>query len=169
MSEQCEVVFPYQGIKKDELSLEKGQVITIISREVKDAGWWRGELNGSVGVFPENFVKLIVEDSGTKGENKLKNSREKNKSKSKSIYLEEKYDLASLRMELGKSAINGMKKNEIEDPSGYMNDLEKGIMMEQSTEMTDETAEVLKFSPVQQPFLVENVRFLQLHHSLIIA
>jgi hypothetical protein len=28
-------------------------------REVEDKGWWKGELDGRVGVFPDNFVKLI--------------------------------------------------------------------------------------------------------------
>ncbi|KAL3194148.1 hypothetical protein MRX96_016289 [Rhipicephalus microplus] len=31
-------------------------------REVEDKGWWKGELNGRVGVFPDNFVKLIKEE-----------------------------------------------------------------------------------------------------------
>ena len=28
-------------------------------RDVEDKGWWKGELDGRVGVFPDNFVKLI--------------------------------------------------------------------------------------------------------------
>jgi hypothetical protein len=28
-------------------------------RDVEDKGWWKGELEGRVGVFPDNFVKLL--------------------------------------------------------------------------------------------------------------
>ena len=28
-------------------------------RDVEDKGWWKGELDGRVGVFPDNFVKLL--------------------------------------------------------------------------------------------------------------
>ena len=35
-------------------------MITILSRNIEDAGWWRGELNGKQGVFPDNFVKVII-------------------------------------------------------------------------------------------------------------
>ena len=43
---------------KDELTLVEGEIITIVSRVIEDAGWWRGELDGKVGVFPDNFVKV---------------------------------------------------------------------------------------------------------------
>ena len=45
---------------QDELTLNEGEVITIVSRVIEDAGWWRGELDGKVGVFPDNFVKETV-------------------------------------------------------------------------------------------------------------
>lgn len=31
-----------------------------MSKTAEDKGWWKGQLNGKVGVFPENFVKLIT-------------------------------------------------------------------------------------------------------------
>ena len=36
-------------------------VVQILSdgRDVEDKGWWKGELEGRVGVFPDNFVKLL--------------------------------------------------------------------------------------------------------------
>ena len=77
------------------MTLQVGQVVNIITKEVGDAGWWKGELNGVVGVFPENFVKLIAKDD--KGETKTKNGKEKAKMLNKSISVEEKYDLASLK------------------------------------------------------------------------
>ena len=31
-------------------------------QDVDDSGWWKGELNGAVGVFPDNFVELLPEE-----------------------------------------------------------------------------------------------------------
>lgn len=63
----CEVKFSYKAQNDDELSLKKGEIITIISKDQQDPGWWKGELNGIVGVFPDNFVVLISnnEDKNT--------------------------------------------------------------------------------------------------------
>ena len=35
------------------------QIVQVITKEVEDKGWWKGELDGRVGVFPDNFVKLV--------------------------------------------------------------------------------------------------------------
>ena len=56
------VLFPYTAQNDDELTLEQGQTILITSREVDDKGWWKGEVDGKTGLFPENFVKRIVEE-----------------------------------------------------------------------------------------------------------
>lgn len=57
--EQARVLFPYESLNEDELTLKEGDIITVLSKEIEDKGWWRGELNNKVGVFPDNFVKLI--------------------------------------------------------------------------------------------------------------
>ena len=85
--EKCEVIFPYTKVNNDELDLQRGQIVTILSKNLEDPGWWRGILNGKVGVFPDNFVKII------------KNSSDKPAIK-KEISIEEKYDLNSLKKEL---------------------------------------------------------------------
>jgi len=59
VKEQCVVLFPYTAQNEDELTLEDGQTIQILSREVEDKGWWKGEVDGRTGVFPDNFVKLL--------------------------------------------------------------------------------------------------------------
>ena len=59
VKEQCVVLFPYNAVNDDELTLEEGQTITIVSKEVEDKGWWKGEIDGRSGVFPDNFVRLI--------------------------------------------------------------------------------------------------------------
>ena len=34
--------------------------MNVVSKEVEDKGWWKGEIEGRIGVFPDNFVKLIT-------------------------------------------------------------------------------------------------------------
>ncbi|XP_034153878.1 SH3 domain-containing kinase-binding protein 1 isoform X1 [Pangasianodon hypophthalmus] len=60
VKELCKVLFPYDAQNEDELSIKEGDIVTIVSKECADAGWWLGELNGKQGVFPDNFVKLFV-------------------------------------------------------------------------------------------------------------
>ena len=59
MKEQCRALFPYKAHNDDELTLEEGDIITILSKEVQDEGWWKGVLRGKVGVFPDNFVEEL--------------------------------------------------------------------------------------------------------------
>ncbi|PAA61167.1 hypothetical protein BOX15_Mlig012381g3, partial [Macrostomum lignano] len=51
-----QVQFKYEATSRDELSLEPGQIVRVLSRQVEDEGWWRGEIDGRIGVFPDNFV-----------------------------------------------------------------------------------------------------------------
>lgn len=60
----CRVEFPYAPQNDDELELKVGDIITIHSMELPDKGWWKGELRGKIGVFPDNFVKLITVSEG---------------------------------------------------------------------------------------------------------
>lgn len=55
------MMFPYKPASEDELELITGDIITILSKELPDKGWWKGELKGKVGVFPDNFVKIITD------------------------------------------------------------------------------------------------------------
>lgn len=57
--ELCKVLFPYTPANDDELELREGEIIAILSRELPDKGWLKGELKGKIGVFPDNFVVLI--------------------------------------------------------------------------------------------------------------
>ena len=49
-------MFSYTAQNEDELTFYKGSVINVIS---KDGEWWKGELNGEVGVFPFNYVQSL--------------------------------------------------------------------------------------------------------------
>ena len=57
--ERARVLFSYSAENDDELNIEEGEVITILDKELEDSGWWKGEINGKVGVFPDNFVELL--------------------------------------------------------------------------------------------------------------
>ena len=56
---KAKVTFDYEAQDDDELTLHVGDVIDFMC-EVEE-GWWRGKLNGRVGVFPSNFVELLEE------------------------------------------------------------------------------------------------------------
>ncbi|XP_022832541.1 F-BAR and double SH3 domains protein 2 isoform X3 [Spodoptera litura] len=62
----CFAMYDYDAECPEELNLEEGQIIRILSREAHgvDDGWWRGEANGVVG----NFPSLIVEECDENGE-----------------------------------------------------------------------------------------------------
>ncbi|CAJ0929964.1 unnamed protein product, partial [Ranitomeya imitator] len=57
----CQVIGMYDYIAQndDELAFAKGQVINVLNKE--DPDWWKGELNGQVGLFPSNYVKLTTD------------------------------------------------------------------------------------------------------------
>ncbi|XP_038832576.1 CD2-associated protein-like isoform X2 [Salvelinus namaycush] len=59
VKECCQVMFDYAALTEDELNLKKGDIVTIITKETEDEGWWEGELNGRRGFFPDNFVMVI--------------------------------------------------------------------------------------------------------------
>ncbi|XP_042636261.1 CD2-associated protein [Orycteropus afer afer] len=59
--EYCRTLFAYEGTNEDELSFKEGEIIHLISKETGEAGWWKGELNGKEGVFPDNFAVQINE------------------------------------------------------------------------------------------------------------
>ena len=56
------VLFPYTAQNEDELSLQEGQLITILTKDCEDKGWWKGEIDGKVGVFPDNLVKRVSQN-----------------------------------------------------------------------------------------------------------
>ena len=51
-------LYTYNATSADELSFHKGSVLNVQSKE---GDWWRGELNGQVGLFPSNYVQLLNE------------------------------------------------------------------------------------------------------------
>jgi hypothetical protein len=56
--DQVLAMFTYTAQNSDELTFYKGSVITVLNRE---GDWWQGELNGQVGVFPNNYVQPLAD------------------------------------------------------------------------------------------------------------
>ncbi|KAM8781294.1 mitogen-activated protein kinase kinase kinase 9 isoform 1-T1 [Rhynchonycteris naso] len=52
-------VFEYEAAGEDELTLRLGDVVEVLSKDSQvsgDEGWWTGQLNQRVGIFPSNYV-----------------------------------------------------------------------------------------------------------------
>ncbi|NXL00522.1 SH319 protein, partial [Mesembrinibis cayennensis] len=60
---RCIARFEYIGDQKDELSFSEGE--TIILKEYVSEEWAKGELRGTSGIFPLNFVEVIEDLPGT--------------------------------------------------------------------------------------------------------
>ena len=52
-------IFDYAAANDDELTLTRGVQVKVLSKDAKisgDEGWWTGEVDNNVGIFPSNFV-----------------------------------------------------------------------------------------------------------------
>ncbi|XP_046440839.1 SH3 domain-containing kinase-binding protein 1-like isoform X3 [Daphnia pulex] len=63
LKETARVLFPYSALQPDELELREGDLVIIHSKDCEDKGWWKGEVNNKIGVFPDNFVEVIPHNS----------------------------------------------------------------------------------------------------------
>eukprot|EP00042_Codosiga_hollandica_P034135 m.237441 g.237441 ORF g.237441 m.237441 type:complete len:84 (-) comp54333_c0_seq11:172-423(-) len=54
---QCRALYPYSKSQEDEIELQEGDVIDILSSE--DEVWWHGRCNGIEGLFPATYVERI--------------------------------------------------------------------------------------------------------------
>lgn len=61
----AKALYEYTGQTDDELSFPEGAIIRILSREThEDDGFWEGEFNGAVGVFPAVLVEDLASGGG---------------------------------------------------------------------------------------------------------
>ncbi|XP_022673034.1 F-BAR and double SH3 domains protein 1-like [Varroa destructor] len=63
----CRALYDYESTCEDELSFSEGDIIKIVSKLSSDGvddGWWTGEFNGKTGTFPS----LVVEEMKHTGE-----------------------------------------------------------------------------------------------------
>lgn len=54
----CTALFDYEAQGEDELSLQRGQVVEILSKDAKisgDEGWWTGKIGDKVIIFSTNL------------------------------------------------------------------------------------------------------------------
>ncbi|XP_041461970.1 CD2-associated protein-like isoform X2 [Lytechinus variegatus] len=63
---KVKVIYDYEPKNADELQLKKGEIVTVTDKNAGDSGWWKGEVNGKVGVFPDNFTEEIHEEKTKK-------------------------------------------------------------------------------------------------------
>ncbi|XP_060517542.1 uncharacterized protein LOC132696623 [Cylas formicarius] len=54
---RCRAIYAYTPNLPDELSLKPGDVLQVYRQQ--DDGWWLGECNGSVGIFPATYVEIV--------------------------------------------------------------------------------------------------------------
>ncbi|XP_042881081.1 protein nervous wreck-like isoform X2 [Penaeus japonicus] len=66
LAEYCVAVYDYEATCPEEITFFEGQLIKILKRAVHDVddGWWEGEVDGQVGLFPS----LVVEECRPDGE-----------------------------------------------------------------------------------------------------
>ncbi|PRD26740.1 UNVERIFIED_CONTAM: Sh3kbp1 [Trichonephila clavipes] len=77
-------LFSYTPVNSDELTLKINDVLEVI--EETEEGWWKGILEGNIGMFPSNFV-IELDGYPEEFNNKLMNelSPSKNISKAKNV------------------------------------------------------------------------------------
>ncbi|CAF0824681.1 unnamed protein product [Rotaria sordida] len=56
---KARVLYDYKKAADDELTLTVNDIVTILDKNLEDEGWWKGELHGRIGVFPDNYVEEI--------------------------------------------------------------------------------------------------------------
>ena len=49
------------GDAKDELSFEHGEIMTVLSQEFDNFGWWVAELRGTIGLVPRDYLTPAYE------------------------------------------------------------------------------------------------------------
>ena len=54
---QCRAIYDYAGNMYDELTIKYGDVINIHDKQ--EDGWWLGECQGLIGIFPATYVELV--------------------------------------------------------------------------------------------------------------
>ena len=54
---QCRAIYDYAANMYDELTIKYGDVINIHDKQ--EDGWWLGECQGLIGIFPATYVELV--------------------------------------------------------------------------------------------------------------
>lgn len=54
---QCKALYAYTANLPDELNLQPGDLLSVYRKQ--EDGWWLGECNGCVGIFPATYVENV--------------------------------------------------------------------------------------------------------------
>lgn len=57
--EYCKVLYPFHQQQPGDLTISPGDIIKLIDRKT---AWWKGDLNGTIGTFPGNYVQLVTKN-----------------------------------------------------------------------------------------------------------
>lgn len=52
----CKVLFNFTAAEPGDLSIKRDDIIEVLEH---DGNWWRGKINGKVGIFPGNYVEMF--------------------------------------------------------------------------------------------------------------
>jgi len=55
--EMVRAKFPFDATSDKQLSMKVGDVITVLEKSA--SGWYKGESNGAVGLFPSNYTEPL--------------------------------------------------------------------------------------------------------------
>ncbi|EGT42410.1 CBN-MLK-1 protein [Caenorhabditis brenneri] len=55
--------YEYTAQKEDELDLPLGSIVKLVTAETQEDGWYRGELDGKIGLFPSNYARLLLPEA----------------------------------------------------------------------------------------------------------
>ena len=53
---ECRAIYDYVGSDQHELDFFAGDIIQILEKDY-ESGWWTGEYNGRIGLFPSNYIE----------------------------------------------------------------------------------------------------------------
>eukprot|EP01114_Cavostelium_apophysatum_P014008 TRINITY_DN3515_c0_g1_i2.p1 TRINITY_DN3515_c0_g1~~TRINITY_DN3515_c0_g1_i2.p1 ORF type:complete len:853 (-),score=225.26 TRINITY_DN3515_c0_g1_i2:38-2596(-) len=62
---KVKVLYDYDAQDTIELTIKEEEIIFVIKED--QSGWWKGELNGKVGLFPSNFIEELPNEPQTGG------------------------------------------------------------------------------------------------------
>eukprot|EP01087_Luapelamoeba_hula_P008905 TRINITY_DN2266_c1_g1_i1.p1 TRINITY_DN2266_c1_g1~~TRINITY_DN2266_c1_g1_i1.p1 ORF type:complete len:505 (+),score=129.05 TRINITY_DN2266_c1_g1_i1:107-1621(+) len=70
---QVKALYAYNSVEDTEISFNAGDLINVTFKD--ESGWWEGELNGRVGVFPSNHVEVLPTTSSSNTSTSISSSR----------------------------------------------------------------------------------------------
>lgn len=59
MAFRARAIYDYEARASDELSFKRHDIINVLGKDEEDEGWYKGELKGKSGLFPNNYVQFV--------------------------------------------------------------------------------------------------------------